>query len=107
MEVLIATLLAVGAGFVVAGITSSAYRLATDGRVRFAPRSDDPVGRAVQVALLIVSGPLVIMRNAWLGAVRGDRPFYWFALSAAIATVWSFCLGLALLNLVQAISIGG
>lgn len=96
-------LFAVAVGFTASGIGASSYALFTNQRLRF-----EEAGRGMVVPralLLLVSGPVILIRNSWKAAVRGLRPRYWLLLSAVVALSWSLCIGLVVLNL--AAMIGG
>lgn len=101
---MVSVLFAVAMGFAAAGICASGYRLFTDSRLVFDREGGKPLS-GLRVALLVVAGPLVIMRNAWRAALRG-RPRGWLLATTLLASGWSFCLGLAVLNLVVALGGG-
>jgi hypothetical protein len=102
---MVSVLLAVAMGFAAAGICSSGYRLCTNSRLVFDRSAGSEPISTLRVALLVVAGPLVIMRNAWRAAL-GGRPRGWLLASALVASGWSFCLGLVVLNLVVALGGG-
>ena len=98
---------AVAAGFVLSGVSASAFALVTDKRLRFEWAHDENAVHLSRLPLLLVAGPLIIMRNACLAAIRGLRPVGWLFLSTVIAAGWSFCLGMAALNLLAAVAVSG
>jgi hypothetical protein len=90
---------AVAAGVVTAGLLSSFYSLLTAERVSF--RLLMTGGLAVSIVslpLLLLSGPLVIARNAQLAGLVAARAWSWVAATAAIVIVWSFINGVVVLE---------
>lgn len=87
-------------GFVAAGICASTARLMTGRALGF---SVDPsmglINALCGVFVRVLAGPAILMRNSILGALTDRRPVYWLALSAMIATVWSFFSGIVLLQI--------
>lgn len=94
-----AVAMAIAIGFAFAGISVSSYTLFTDRRLKFESAAEEGAILAPRLALLFLSGPYILMRNALKAAIRGFRPLYWLALSTIVASSWSFCTGLAILNL--------
>lgn len=84
-------------GFVFAGMSASLHQLVTGRPLRFECAG---YGFAVVFAVLVrvFAGPAILMRNAIKGALLG-RPPYWLALSAIIASLWSFFSGIIMLEL--------
>ena len=60
---------------------------------------ENTTGLAMGVLALVVAGPNVILRNALRAQVIEHRPPMWLGLSAMISSVWSFLVGLFILNL--------
>ena len=99
IEFSVGILFATAVGFTFAGIGASGYMLFADERLSFAsPETGGPM-ILPRVLLLLVSGPMVLVRNIRIAAARGLRPRSWLVLSALVASTWSFCTGLAILNL--------
>ena len=102
-------MLATAMGYAVAGMVASAHILVTSQRVKFEyisgqRRSSWP--QLATLALLLVSGPVVLLRNAIRAAAGGLRPRYWLFFSTIVASGWSFCLGLVIFNLLVLLNIG-
>lgn len=96
---LIAVALCMATGLAAAGACASLYGLVAQ---RLGPGGGETADRVARMALLVVAGPLLILSAAWSTVRDGTRPPRWLALTGAIAAAWSFCLGLALLNLLVA-----
>lgn len=90
--------MAIATGFVFAGIAGSSFTLFTNARLRFESLSEEGTFVLPRAALLLLSGPQILLRNSWKAAVRDLRPRYWLVLSVLVASGWSFCTGLAILN---------
>jgi hypothetical protein len=94
--------MAVATGIVTAGLTSSFYRLVTKKPPSFslltAPLPEVMTG----IATLVFAGPVVILRNAVRARIIEQRPWGWLALSASIATFWSFMSGIFVMSLLLA-----
>jgi len=90
--------MATAVGFAISGITASSYALYTSRRLRFESVAEDGALMWSRVALLLVCGPLILVQNSWKAALRGLRPRFWLILSALVAASWSFCTGIAILN---------
>ncbi len=95
-------LLALALGFAVAGLSSSAYRLATSRLPSVGLLSTGPSAAAfAAVPLLIVSAPFLIMRSTLLGPRQVGRRFEFVFLATLIAGFWSLMSGLAMVMTLQ------
>jgi len=92
--------IAIVIGFAFSGIAVSSYTLITDSRLKFEQAAADDGLVWSKIALLFWSGPHILVRNSLKAAFLGLRPRYWLVLSALVASSWSFCTGLVILNLV-------
>ncbi|HEY4738280.1 MAG TPA: hypothetical protein VIH63_12890 [Xanthobacteraceae bacterium] len=96
-------LLALALGFAVAGLSSSAYQLATRRLLSFSLLNTGPSPVAfAAVPLLIVSAPFLIMRNTLLSCTQEGRRFEFLFLATLIAGFWSLMSGLVLVTVLQA-----
>jgi O-antigen/teichoic acid export membrane protein len=96
-------LLALALGFAVAGLCSSAYRLATSRLPHFGLLTAPPRAAAVAaLPLLILAAPFLIMRNTVLGYSQEGRRFEFVFLATLIAGFWSLMSGLVLVMALQA-----
>ena len=96
-------LLALALGFAVAGLSTSAYQLATSRLPTFGLLSTGPSAAAIAaVPLLMLSAPFLIMRNTVLGRRLEGRRFEFVFLSTLIAGFWSLMSGLAVVMTLQA-----
>ena len=95
-------LISLALGFAVAGVGTSAFRLATDRLPSFSMLSAGPsAGALAAVPLLAVTAPFLIMRNTLIGSSEGRR-FEFAFLATMIAGFWSLMSGLAFVTALQA-----
>lgn len=96
-------LLALALGFAVAGLSCSAYQLATSRLPSFSLLNAGPGAVALAaVPLLIVSAPFLIMRNTLLGRAQEGRRFQFVFIATLIAGFWSLMSGMVLVMVLQA-----
>ncbi|MHA1523819.1 MAG: DUF6949 family protein [Alphaproteobacteria bacterium] len=99
-------MLAIAMGFCVGGLVASAHILVTDERIKFEGLARPSLlPRMVTLFLLLLTGPVVLIRNSVRAAVRGLRPRYWLFFSTIVASGWSFCLGLVIFNLLVMLNV--
>ncbi len=91
-------------GFVSAGTVASFVQLVSGQPPRFNLMPDSFLAAIGGVLFGMVAGPAIVMRNAWQGLMRRDRPPFWFGLSALIAGVWSLFSGCILLAVLFCVS---
>ncbi|MEQ9146437.1 MAG: hypothetical protein RLO08_18965 [Parvibaculaceae bacterium] len=94
-----AFILTLATGIVTAGLVASFYRLVTNKPPSFQMWQETTMGLIGGVATLVLAGPSVIMRNALRAQVIENRPPAWLVLSALLAGLWSFMVGIFVLNL--------
>ena len=90
-------------GFVVAGLTASAYRVVTSEPVRFGAKG---AGLSSAIAALVVGlllGPAIIVRQAFASVRSGEVPSSWAAAGVMVAFVWSCVLGIAILAVAESL----
>jgi Family of unknown function (DUF6949) len=87
-------------GFVAAGILSSFMQLVSGKPLHFNLMPGSVLDSLFGVVLGVLAGPVILMRNAWVGLRVEARPPVWFGLSALIASVWSLFSGCILLALI-------
>jgi hypothetical protein len=96
-------LLALALGFAVAGLSSSAYKLATSRLPSFSLLSTGPKPSAyAAVPLLMLAAPFLIMRNTILGRQKEGRRFQFVFMATLIAGFWSLMSGKVLVMTLQA-----
>ena len=97
---------AAACGFVAAGIIGSLHQLITDRPARFAIDLES-IGKGLAgVMMCAFAGPFIIMRNAIRGRLIENRPVGWLVASTAIATGWSLCSGIVVVQFVLAMRAG-
>lgn len=97
---------AAACGFVAAGVLSSFHQLLTDRPVRFAIDLETMGKGFLGVLLCAFAGPFIIMRNAIRGRIQENRPVGWLVASTAIATGWSLCSGIVVVQFALAMRAG-
>ena len=85
-------LLIVASGFVASGLVASLYRLIS-GKPDYAPEPKTDAGKMAAVGLTIITGPAVLTFNA-LKADPAEQPRASLMGVLAVATLWSYVLGL-------------
>ncbi len=97
---------ATACGFVAAGVLSSFFQLMTNKPVKFSVELETLWRGFVDVLICAFAGPFIIMRNAIRGRTEERRPVGWLVASTAIATGWSLCSGIVVVNLVLTMRAG-
>ena len=97
---------AAACGFVAAGVLGSFYQLLTDQPVRFAIDLETMGKGLLGVLICAFAGPFIIMRNAIRGRMIENRPVGWLVASTAIATGWSLCSGIVVVQFALAMRTG-
>ena len=92
----------VATGFVSAGLGASAYQLATNHRLSFEIPDWTPLAKVVLAFVIVIAGPVIIVRNGVRGWILEKRHPGWMAGTIAIATGWSFISGLFVLHMALA-----
>ena len=95
---------AVAAGFVSSGFIGSLYQLLTDKPPKFSVEADSVLKGVSSTFVCIFAGPFIIMRQAIRGRLLEKRPLGWLAASAAIATGWSLCSGIIVIEFALAVN---
>ncbi len=93
----------VATGFVAAGIGSSTFSLLTNQRVSFQIPDLTVFAKFLIACLIVVVGPVILMRNGIRGWLIEHRHPGWLAGTIAIATMWSFISGLFVLHMALAL----
>lgn len=97
------SVLALVLGFAVAGMLSSAYRLATSRLPSFGLLSAGPSPRTfAAVPLLMLAAPFLIMRNTLIGSRQENRGFQMVFFATLIAGFWSLMSGYVLVMSLRA-----
>ena len=90
-------------GFVAAGVLSSFVQLISGQPMRFAVEHRSFAASVASVVLRVVTGPEILMRNAWRGMIFEKRSQTWFWLAAGIAAFWSLLIGCLLIDVIVAL----
>lgn len=92
-------------GFSVAGLIASLSRVYTGDPLRFELQLKHS-GAFILIALFIriIAGPFLLIRNSIKAARIEGRAAHWLALSAGLATIWSFASGALILETVYHIA---
>jgi hypothetical protein len=96
-------LLSLALGFAIAGMCSSAYRVATAKLPSFSVLSTGPRPEVfAAVPLLVISAPFLIMRNTILNSRHEGGRFEFVFVATIVAGFWSLMSGLVLITTLQA-----
>lgn len=90
--------LIVAAGFVASGVISSLYMLLS-GQREYAPKAETEAGRLAAVGLTIFTGPAVLATNALRRQSADTSGGGYRAMILLLVTLWSYVLGLLVVNL--------
>lgn len=93
-------------GFAIGGLIGSLHQWLTDRAPSFQDTGETLTQKLWALALIVLGGPVIIMRNAMRGRRIEGRPFAWIVLSSILASSWSFCSGVSMLQLAVAIRTG-
>lgn len=86
-------------GFVVAGALASSVTLVTGQPLRFElPEQLSPLETVFAMLCRIIAGPFMIMRNTISSIFKTRREPYWVMMAIVIASLWSFCQGVIILE---------
>ncbi|GBE41965.1 hypothetical protein BMS3Bbin10_00021 [bacterium BMS3Bbin10] len=86
-------------GFCAAGLCTSAWQLVTGLPLKFGLQAEHSLAAIFGVLARVMAGPVIVMRNAIRGAAIEGRAPLWLALSTFISTLWSFFIGVIMLEL--------
>ena len=90
-------LMLIATGFVASGLIASLYMLLS-GQREYSPKAETDAGRLAAVGLTIFTGPAILTANAIRS--RSDQPPAYLPIVLAIASLWSFALGLLFVPLI-------
>lgn len=91
-------------GFVSSGVLGSFYQLWRSQPIGFNITTGDWSGSVIDVVFCILAGPFIIMRNTLRARQIEGRPIGWVVAASAIASLWSFCLGLLVVQTALAVT---
>lgn len=94
-------------GFCAAGLCTSSWQLVTGCPLKFGLQMERTIPAIFGVFARVLAGPVIVMRNAVRGAIQEGRAPVWLALSTFISTLWSFFIGVVVLELVFRLAISG
>ncbi len=95
---------AITTGFVFGGVIGSFYQLVTGKRINFELLTEGGPMVVFSAFVLVLAGPMVVMRNAIRGQFIDRRPGHWLALSTLICALWSFMSGIFVLSFALALN---
>lgn len=95
-------LLIIATGFVASGLTGSLVCLATGrGEPVLEPKTD--FGRLVAVGLTIFTGPVALLRRAWVASKEYGDLVRYLAPAVLLTLLWTYILGLFLVSIAIAL----
>lgn len=99
VEFWVGVLFCTAVGYAIAGIGASGYSLLTEQTLSFDAAETSSPAVLPHVLLILLAGPLLLVRQIAAAATEGNLKPVRIVTSALVATTWSFCTGLAILNL--------
>jgi uncharacterized membrane protein YjfL (UPF0719 family) len=90
----------VAVGFVAAAVLAAIYRGVTSQPVSFTTHRPGTMAMIAAFVFRVLVGPAIIVRQSVASAQSGDVPSSWAAAGVMVATVWSGCLGIAIIAIV-------
>ena len=98
MQEIGSVLFAVAVGYTAGGLIGSLHQAITRRPASFANLGEGTAERLWSALVIVLGGPVILMRNALRGRLIERRPAPWLAASTALATGWSFASGVVLLQ---------
>ncbi len=95
---------AITTGFVFGEVIGSFHQLVTGKRINFELLTEGGPMVVFSAFVLVLAGPMVVMRNAIRGQFIDRRPGHWLALSTLICALWSFMSGIFVLSFALALN---
>lgn len=87
-------------GFVAAGIAASFYKMVTLEPARFRLLGQSFFSWMTAMIFCAVTGPFIVVDQAIQSRRRDHTPILWVFAVVGIATLWSCCLGVLVLELI-------
>jgi len=87
-------------GFVCSAVLGSFWQLFKAEPVGFSVTYTSWVAGFAGVIFCVFAGPFIIVRNSIRGRKIEGRPLGWVVAASGIASLWSFCTGLVILQFV-------
>lgn len=87
-------------GFVCSAVLGSFWQLFKAEPVGFAVTYTSWIAGFTGVIFCVFAGPFIIVRNSIRGRKIEGRPVGWVVAASGIASLWSFCTGLVILQFV-------
>ena len=86
-------------GFVCSAVLGSFWQIFRSEPVGFAVTYTTWVAGFMGVFFCVFAGPFIIVRNSIRGRKIEGRPLGWVVAASGIASLWSFCTGLVIIQL--------
>ena len=100
MDALLAVIYGIAAGFVLAGLSSTAFEVATGRKLDFSLEEETVSSAAGAILLRLVAGPMILVEGALRRCASGESLLPWLIAVLAAATGWSFVWGVVLIETV-------
>jgi hypothetical protein len=100
MDALLPVIYGIAAGFVLAGLASTAFELATGRKLDFSLEEETITSAAGAIVLRLVAGPMILVEGALRRCESGNVVLPWLIAVVAAATGWSFVWGVVLIETV-------
>ena len=86
-------------GFVFSAVLGSFWQLFKSEPVGFSVTYSSWIAGFSGVIFCVFAGPFIIIRNSIRGRKIEGRPVGWIVAASGIASLWSFCTGLVIIQL--------
>jgi hypothetical protein len=100
MDALLPVIYGVAAGFVLAGLSSTAFEVATGRKLDFSLEEETITGAAGAILLRLVAGPMILVEGALRRSASGEAWLPWLIAVLAAAAGWSFVWGVVVIETV-------
>lgn len=100
MDALLPVIYGIAAGFVLAGLSSTAFELATGRKLDFSLEEETISSAAGAILLRLVAGPMILVEGALRRREGGDAFLPWLVAVYVAAAGWSFVWGVVLIETV-------
>lgn len=104
MDALLPVIYGIAAGFVLAGLSSTAFELATGRKLDFSLEEETISSAAGAILLRLVAGPMILVEGAIRRHEDGNAILPWLLAVVIAAAGWSFVWGVVVIETVLSLT---